>query len=432
MASPHNPTRTCSKGVNGRTVERKSDSDVGIIGNNNLTSMRKSQRLRAKMEGKMHTSIGMEPNWSEKQEGQTLDDINSGFSHIASSTAKSCNEESSLPHTTARDVMYNLRSKRYRSGASIETSSREVSPKPTAGQEDPPSEVQTQTFGANTCSSRQENDAVQCEPYKSRRGRVVQLQKVQPEQEVVYVVRNSHISYEQVLTDVEDSPLSRTQGGARKRTAFGQDNEITQHEGADHVDKIETLTDHQQYRDGRENHDLISQETNKRPKRGNAGDVIPIDKEEREKKKLKVGGKNLCTGCGMSVRNAFYNQALAHCLGVFDTPNWRKGPTGPRTLCNACGLRWAEKEKRTFNDGRGRLSKLYVKAKVAEPRSGRSTSNARSAVEINRQNILSCFTENHSARHLSPRVNNRNKSATTPSAAAAASSPSRVSEILIL
>ncbi|KAL5606408.1 hypothetical protein BROUX41_002825 [Berkeleyomyces rouxiae] len=29
-----------------------------------------------------------------------------------------------------------------------------------------------------------------------------------------------------------------------------------------------------------------------------------------------------------------------------ESPEWRKGPNGPKTLCNACGLRWAKKEKK--------------------------------------------------------------------------------------
>lgn len=32
--------------------------------------------------------------------------------------------------------------------------------------------------------------------------------------------------------------------------------------------------------------------------------------------------------------------------GTLESPEWRKGPGGPKTLCNACGLRWAKKEKK--------------------------------------------------------------------------------------
>ncbi|CAO3701718.1 unnamed protein product [Rhizopus stolonifer] len=33
-----------------------------------------------------------------------------------------------------------------------------------------------------------------------------------------------------------------------------------------------------------------------------------------------------------------------HC-GTVEAPEWRKGPNGPKTLCNACGLRWSKKQR---------------------------------------------------------------------------------------
>ncbi|ANB13404.1 Gat2p [Sugiyamaella lignohabitans] len=38
--------------------------------------------------------------------------------------------------------------------------------------------------------------------------------------------------------------------------------------------------------------------------------------------------------------------------GVKESPEWRKGPKGPKTLCNACGLRWAKwtRQKSTSHD----------------------------------------------------------------------------------
>ncbi len=67
--------------------------------------------------------------------------------------------------------------------------------------------------------------------------------------------------------------------------------------------------------------------------RGDAGIVMPIDRDGRDnkKKKLKVADEFVCTDCG-----------------TLDSPEWRKGPSGPKTLCNACGLRWAKKEKKRF------------------------------------------------------------------------------------
>ncbi|KAE8148311.1 hypothetical protein BDV25DRAFT_141933 [Aspergillus avenaceus] len=51
-----------------------------------------------------------------------------------------------------------------------------------------------------------------------------------------------------------------------------------------------------------------------------------IQDSERKKRQK---GEYMCSDCGTS-----------------DSPEWRKGPEGPKTLCNACGLRWAKKEKK--------------------------------------------------------------------------------------
>ncbi|KAJ0420090.1 hypothetical protein BJY00DRAFT_142790 [Aspergillus carlsbadensis] len=59
-------------------------------------------------------------------------------------------------------------------------------------------------------------------------------------------------------------------------------------------------------------------------------DRVPSETEPR--KKLK--GEYRCADCGTS-----------------DSPEWRKGPDGPKTLCNACGLRWAKREKKRHNSG---------------------------------------------------------------------------------
>ncbi|KAJ5934885.1 hypothetical protein N7466_004432 [Penicillium verhagenii] len=49
--------------------------------------------------------------------------------------------------------------------------------------------------------------------------------------------------------------------------------------------------------------------------------------EGDRRKRLK--GQHVCSDCGTA-----------------DSPEWRKGPNGPKTLCNACGLRWSKKEKK--------------------------------------------------------------------------------------
>ncbi|KAF8323090.1 GATA-domain-containing protein [Clavulina sp. PMI_390] len=37
--------------------------------------------------------------------------------------------------------------------------------------------------------------------------------------------------------------------------------------------------------------------------------------------------------------------------GRTDSPEWRKGPEGPKTLCNACGLRWAKRNQKKKQEG---------------------------------------------------------------------------------
>ncbi|KAI1434090.1 hypothetical protein GGR50DRAFT_687882 [Xylaria sp. CBS 124048] len=71
--------------------------------------------------------------------------------------------------------------------------------------------------------------------------------------------------------------------------------------------------------------------------KGDIGIAIPVDRDPKtgeKKKKLKVAEEYVCTDCG-----------------TLDSPEWRKGPSGPKTLCNACGLRWAKKEKKKNANG---------------------------------------------------------------------------------
>ncbi|EER45387.1 blue light regulator 2 [Histoplasma capsulatum H143] len=47
------------------------------------------------------------------------------------------------------------------------------------------------------------------------------------------------------------------------------------------------------------------------------------------KRRIRPAETNSCTDCG-----------------TFSSPEWRKGPSGKKTLCNACGLRWAKLAKK--------------------------------------------------------------------------------------
>ncbi|KAL7311743.1 hypothetical protein PS15m_009467 [Mucor circinelloides] len=57
----------------------------------------------------------------------------------------------------------------------------------------------------------------------------------------------------------------------------------------------------------------------------------PSDKPRSGKKKRveKFDVPKICTDCGTT-----------------DAPEWRRGPSGPKTLCNACGLRWSKTKKK--------------------------------------------------------------------------------------
>ncbi|KAH9950301.1 hypothetical protein B0H21DRAFT_870965 [Amylocystis lapponica] len=55
------------------------------------------------------------------------------------------------------------------------------------------------------------------------------------------------------------------------------------------------------------------------------------------------------------------DQFVCVTCGRTDSPEWRKGPLGPKTLCNACGLRWAKKVRKTGEpDGEGDASGSVV------------------------------------------------------------------------
>ncbi|GME23206.1 PAS domain-containing protein [Neofusicoccum parvum] len=107
---------------------------------------------------------------------------------------------------------------------------------------------------------------------------------------------------------------------------------MARYEGATHIDTIEMLTG-LRYRDGERSQGISTGDTSPALIRGDAGIAILVDKDNRgssdKKKKLKVADEYVCTDCG-----------------TLDSPEWRKGPNGPKTLCNACGLRWAKKEKK--------------------------------------------------------------------------------------
>ncbi|KXJ86226.1 hypothetical protein Micbo1qcDRAFT_126587 [Microdochium bolleyi] len=107
-------------------------------------------------------------------------------------------------------------------------------------------------------------------------------------------------------------------------------------EGPSHTDTIEMLTG-LRYVEGERSKGITTGNHSPTLIKGDAGIAIPMDRDPRtgdKKKKLKVAEEYVCTDCG-----------------TLDSPEWRKGPSGPKTLCNACGLRWAKKEKKRSSGG---------------------------------------------------------------------------------
>lgn len=100
---------------------------------------------------------------------------------------------------------------------------------------------------------------------------------------------------------------------------------MARYEGANHIETIEMLTG-LRYRDGERSQGISTGDASPALIRGDAGIAIPLDKDNRggdKKKKLKVADEYVCTDCG-----------------TLDSPEWRKGPNGPKTLCNACGCKF--------------------------------------------------------------------------------------------
>ena len=101
---------------------------------------------------------------------------------------------------------------------------------------------------------------------------------------------------------------------------------MARYEGANHLETIEMLTG-LRYRDGERSQGISTGDASPMLIRGDAGIQISLDRDSRglsdKKKKLKLADEYVCTDCG-----------------TLDSPEWRKGPNGPKTLCNACGCKF--------------------------------------------------------------------------------------------
>ena len=102
---------------------------------------------------------------------------------------------------------------------------------------------------------------------------------------------------------------------------------MARYEGATHLETIEMLTG-LRYRDGERSQGISTGDASPLLIRGDAGIQISVDRDGRtssdKKKKMKIADEYVCTDCG-----------------TLDSPEWRKGPNGPKTLCNACGRKFS-------------------------------------------------------------------------------------------
>ncbi|KAK2073902.1 hypothetical protein P8C59_008145 [Phyllachora maydis] len=106
---------------------------------------------------------------------------------------------------------------------------------------------------------------------------------------------------------------------------------MVRYEASSHAETIEMLTG-LRYLEGERSRGITTGNASPTLIKGDAGIAIPTDRDGRAgdtKKKQKLAEEYVCTDCG-----------------TLESPEWRKGPSGPKTLCNACGLRWAKKEKK--------------------------------------------------------------------------------------
>ncbi|KAI8951898.1 hypothetical protein F4801DRAFT_258235 [Xylaria longipes] len=139
-----------------------------------------------------------------------------------------------------------------------------------------------------------------------------------------------------------DGPLNGSltrenlEGATAKNRPDSIGDKMARYEGASYTDPIEMYTG-LRYMAGERSRGVTMGSPSLTLIKGDIGIAIPVDRDPKtgeKKKKLKIAEEYVCTDCG-----------------TLDSPEWRKGPSGPKTLCNACGLRWAKKQKKGNANG---------------------------------------------------------------------------------
>jgi PAS domain S-box-containing protein len=101
---------------------------------------------------------------------------------------------------------------------------------------------------------------------------------------------------------------------------------VTQIDNPSYIDEIEMITG-LRYGEGERSQGLSTGQTDGRLIQDDADIALLADQlrkssDNGDKKKMKTSEEYVCTDCG-----------------TLASPEWRKGPSGPKTLCNACGCK---------------------------------------------------------------------------------------------
>ena len=77
-------------------------------------------------------------------------------------------------------------------------------------------------------------------------------------------------------------------------------------------------------------------------------DVTRGDGNRKQRVRFKYFQKSYTSPSQRRRRTVYSTRRNLHChmCGVTETPEWRRGPAGDHTLCNACGLHYAKSLKR--------------------------------------------------------------------------------------
>ncbi|KAG1743930.1 white collar 2 type of transcription factor [Suillus occidentalis] len=171
-------------------------------------------------------------------------------------------------------------------------------------------------------------------PYPSRNTAILKTERLQQRLADLRVRMPppsiAHTGHSTIASMYSSSSMAHRPVGDLPATCY------TSHQTSTSYDDLVTQTNHHQPRSFTDPPNVLTYgsyahtgQQAQHPIEDNYGD----DAARRKKiRKMHAAEQYVCVTCGRT-----------------DSPEWRKGPQGPKTLCNACGLRWA-KQVRTKQD----------------------------------------------------------------------------------